>query len=129
MSVAVPILSAVLLSMSLIVSNMPPAEARVLHTDKSNQQQTGSQPHPTKHDNNGNQQQSGIQDNSTRHPHKWDRHANDQQALSQRVNQLNQCMNSAACWNWAQNILCVRATCIFGSVTPFLLPYQKEIIN
>jgi cytoskeletal protein RodZ len=148
MPVAVPILSAVLLSMSMIVSNMPPAEASQSHTYKvnqqqsgtqpnptkqdnnGNQQQSGTQPNPTKHDNNGNQQQSGTQDSSTRHPHKSDRHTNDKQAgMNQRVNQLDQCTNGAACWNWAQNIMCVKATCIFGGVTPFLLPWQKEIIH
>jgi len=110
--VAFPMLSAALLSMSLIASNVLPAAARESHTDKVNQQQSGTQPSPTKHDNNG----------------KSDKHANDKLTrMNQRINQLNECMSNASCWNWAQNILCVRATCIFGSVTPFLIPWQKEI--
>ncbi|MGB6673208.1 MAG: hypothetical protein WBE34_12305 [Candidatus Nitrosopolaris sp.] len=138
-SVAVPILSAALLSMSLIVSSVMSAEAQsedasdnvgpqqsgtqsspTNHNSYGNQQQSGTQSNPTKHDNYGKHQQSGIQDNS----HHSGKHTHDKARTNQEINQLNQCTNGASCWNYAQNILCVHSTCIFGAVTPFLMPKQ-----
>ena len=110
MPVVVAILSAALLSMSLIVYNIPLAEAR--HADKVNQQQ------------------SGKQQSATTHPQKGDRQAHGKNAvMNQRIAQSDQCTKDATCWNYAENILCVHATCIFGSVTPFLIPWQKEIVH
>ena len=76
-----------------------------------NQQQSGTQSNPTKHDNYGKHQQSGTQDNS----HHSGKHTHDKARTNQETNQLNQCTNGASCWNYAQNILCVHSTCIFGS--------------
>jgi hypothetical protein len=139
-SVAVPILSAALLSMSLIVSSVMSAEAQSEDaSDNVGPQQSGTQSSPTNHNSYGNNQQSGtqssptnhnsygksgIKDNSTRHPHHSDKHTHDKVRTNQENNQLNQCTNGASCWNYAQNILCLHSTCIFGDVTPFLMPRQ-----
>lgn len=127
MPVAVSILSAALLSISLITSNVAFAEARESHTDKVNQQ-SNTQAGPSGQDNNGNQQHSGT-GSSTGHSQHW--HPNGKHArMNQYISQENKCANSASCNNWAQNILCASgSTCIFGNVVPFLLPWQKEIVR
>jgi hypothetical protein len=88
MPALVAILSAALLTMSLVVSNIPLAVAHGSHA-----------------------------------------HAK-QPSVNQGIKQLNQCMHDVACWNYAQNLLCgYGATCIFGPLTPFLMPWQKTIVH
>ena len=128
-SVAVPILAAALLSMSLIVSSVMSAEAQSEDaSDNVGPQQSGTQSSPTNHNSYGNQQQSGTQSNPTKHDsygkHHSGKNTHDKARTNQDINQLNQCTNGASCWNYAQNILCLHSTCIFGAVTPFLMPKQ-----